>query len=216
MTRLKIDFVSDVSCPWCAIGLASLGKALQRLEAEVEASIHFQPFELNPDMPRGGQDTTSYLTAKYGTTPEQQEATRAAIRERGAAAGFEFHPGGRARVYNTFDAHRLLHWAGQESPAAQLALKSALMVACHREQRAMDEHSVLVECARAAGLDAGRARAILASDEFAAAVRERERFYSRAGIHAVPAVIVDERHVISGGQPAEVFEEALRRIAAAA
>ena len=125
MKPLKIDFVSDVSCPWCAIGLASLERALERLEGDVAPELHFQPFELNPAMPPEGQDITEHITQKYRTTPEQQAQAREAIRERGAAVGFEFRKEGRSRIYNTFDAHRLLHWAALEDGERQHALKKA-------------------------------------------------------------------------------------------
>jgi predicted DsbA family dithiol-disulfide isomerase len=217
MTRhLKIDFVSDVSCPWCAIGLASLEQALQRLHGEVEAELHFQPFELNPDMPPGGEDTTEHLTKKYGSTPEQQAASREAIRQRGAAVGFEFRKEGRPRIYNTFDAHRLLHWAGLEGGDRQHALKKALFEAYFTQGRSPEDHEVLFNAAERSGLDPARAREILGSDEYAAQVREQEQFYTGHGIHAVPAVIIDDRHLIQGGQPPEVFEQALRRLAATA
>jgi predicted DsbA family dithiol-disulfide isomerase len=216
MKPLKIDFVSDVSCPWCAIGLASLERALERLEGDVAPELHFQPFELNPGMPPDGQDITEHLTQKYRTTPEQQAQAREAIRERGAAVGFEFRKEGRGRVYNTFDAHRLLHWAGLEGPARQRALKKALLQAYFTQGRSPGDHEVLAQAAAEAGLDAARAREILAGDEFAADVREREQFYLNHGIHAVPAVIVNDRHLIQGGQPPEVFEQALRQIAAGA
>ena len=213
---LKIDFVSDVSCPWCAIGLASLEKALAALGAEVPAELHFQPFELNPLMAPGGQDVTEHLTAKYGSTPEQQAASREAIRLRGEALGFTFRKEGRGRVYNTFNAHRLLHWAELESAQAQHALKKALLKAYFTDGKSPESVEVLVGAAADAGLDTGRAREILAGDEYAAEVREREQFYLQSGIHAVPAVIINERHLIQGGQPAEVFEQVLRRVAAQA
>jgi predicted DsbA family dithiol-disulfide isomerase len=217
MTRhLKIDFVSDVSCPWCAIGLASLEQALQRLHGEVEAELHFQPFELNPDMPPGGEDTTEHLTKKYGSTPEQQAASREAIRQRGAAVGFEFRKEGRPRIYNTFDAHRLLHWAGLEGGDRQHALKKALFEAYFTQGRSPEDHEVLFDAAERSGLDPARAREILGSGEYAAQVREQEQFYTGQGIHAVPAVIIDDRHLIQGGQPPEVFEQALRQLAATA
>ena len=115
--QLRIDFVSDVSCPWCAVGLASLQQALARLEGEVAADIHFQPFELNPQMAAEGEDSTEHLVRKYGSSAEQIGANREAIRARGAALGFTFNMDRRSRVYNTFDAHRLLHWAeGRRSP----------------------------------------------------------------------------------------------------
>jgi predicted DsbA family dithiol-disulfide isomerase len=211
---LKIDFVSDISCPWCAIGLSSLAQALSNLHGEIDADMHIQPFELNPQMPAGGQDIGEHLAQKYGSTPEQQAQIRDTIRQRGADAGFSFNASGRGRIYNTLDAHRLLHWAGLASADRQLALKKALMVACHGESQAMESPEVLLAAVAQVGLDVARAQAILASDEFAAEVREAEAFYNRQGIHSVPAVIVNDRHLISGGQTAAVYEQALRQIAA--
>ena len=213
---LKIDFVSDVSCPWCAIGLASLEQALRRLEPEVHVNLHFRPFELNPSMPPGGQDIGEHLTQKYGTTRAQQDSAREAIRQRGAAVGFEFRKEGRGRVYNTFDAHRLLHWAGLQDSARQLALKKALLGAYFTEGRSPEDHAVLMDAVAAAGLDAPRAAEILAGGEYADAVREEEQRYLDHGIHAVPAVVIEGRHLIQGGQPPEVFEQALRQIAQSA
>ncbi|MDP2075380.1 DsbA family oxidoreductase [Hydrogenophaga sp.] len=216
-TSLKIDFVSDVSCPWCAVGLGALEEALGKLQGEVSAELHFQPFELNPKMPAEGQDIGEHLTQKYGSTAEQQVQIRDTIRARGAEVGFPFNPEGRGRIWNTFDAHRLLHWAEHEgAPGQQHALKKALLAACHTRSEAMGDHGVLLGCVREVGLDEARAQAILASDEFAQAVREREGFYTSVGIHSVPAVIVNDRHLISGGQPAAVFEQALRQIASEA
>ena len=213
---LKIDFVSDISCPWCAIGLSSLLQALARLQDEVQARLQCQPFELNPRMAPGGQDIGEHLTEKYGSTPEQQAQIRETIRLRGAEVGFEFSPDGRGRIYNTFQAHRLLHWAAVEYPERQVALKLALLQACHRDRQAMDQPEVLLAAVSEAGLDVDHARAILQSDEFADEVREQESFYTSHGIHSVPAVIVNNRHLISGGQPVEVYERALREIVAAA
>ena len=214
-TSLTIDFVSDVSCPWCAIGLHALEQAAQRLRGEVALQLHFQPFELNPQMGPQGQDVAEHLMEKYGATPEQSQQTRDAITERGAALGFTFHMDRRSRIYNTFDAHRLLHWAGQEGAAGQqLALKHALFKAYFTDGDNPGNHDVLLRLAVAVGLDGERARAVLASDEFADAVREQEAFYQQHGIQSVPAVIVNGRHLIQGGQPVEVFEQALRKIAA--
>jgi predicted DsbA family dithiol-disulfide isomerase len=216
MNALKIDFVSDVSCPWCAIALASLEQALERLDGALRVDLHFQPFELNPGMPAGGQDITEHLTQKYGTTPQQQAVAREAIRERGAAVGFEFRKEGRGRTYNTFDAHRLLHWAGLEGQGRQHALKKALLKAYFTEGRSPEDRDVLVQSAVQAGLDPVRAGAVLDSAAYQDEVRQRERFYLDRGIHAVPAVIINDRHLIQGGQPPEVFEQALRQIAAPA
>ena len=211
---MKIDFVSDVSCPWCAIGLQSLETALQRLGGEVQAELHFQPFELNPQMAPEGEEITEHLVRKYGITPEQAQANRESIRQRGAALGFTFDMDKRARIYNTFDAHRLLHWA--ELEGRQRELKHALLRTYFTDGQDPSDHSVLARVAAEVGLDAERAKQILASDEFAAEVRERERFYLDHGVHAVPSVIINDRHLIQGGQPPEVFEQALRRLAAEA
>jgi predicted DsbA family dithiol-disulfide isomerase len=215
-TPLKIDFVSDVSCPWCAIGLAALEQALDRVKGEVQAQLHFQPFELNPQMGAQGQDVSEHLTQKYGSTPAQQAQIRDTIRERGAAVGFEFRREGRGRIWNTFDAHRLLHWAGLEDAGKQHALKKALLVAHHGRGESPASHDVLVAAAQSAGLDAARASEILAGDDYAADVRAQEQYYTGAGIHSVPAVIFNDRHLVSGGQPVEVFEQAIRQIAAGA
>jgi predicted DsbA family dithiol-disulfide isomerase len=213
---LKIDFVSDVACPWCAVGLFSLLQALQGLEGEVQAELHFQPFELNPQMGPEGQDVTEHLTQKYGSGAEQQAANWRALCERAAAVGFEFRREGRGRVWNTFKAHRLLHWAGLEGAAQQLALKTALLQAYFKDAQNTSHDEVLVAAAAKSGLDAARAREILAGDTYAAEVREREQFYAQHGIRAVPSVIVNDRHLIQGGQPPEVFAQALRQIAAEA
>lgn len=211
--HLTIDFVSDISCPWCAVGLSSLNQALKRLGPEITATVRFQPFELNPQMGPGGQDITEHLTQKYGSTPEQQARIRDTIRARGAEVGFEFHPSGRGRVYNTFNAHRLLYWAEQVHPERQAALKMALLQACHRDRQAMENRDVLAEAATAAGLDAEQARAVLADDRYATEVRERQALYLNAGIHAVPAVVINERHLVSGAQPVDVYERVLGEIA---
>jgi len=215
--RLKVDFVSDVSCPWCIIGLKALEQAAGRLQGEVALDLHFQPFELNPQMGPEGQDIGEHLQQKYGATPEQSQRNRDAIAERGAALGFAFRMDQRSRIYNTFDAHRLLHWAGEEGAAgAQAALKHALFTAYFTEGLNPGDHGVLLRAAADAGLDVDRARSVLASGEFADAVREREAFYQQHGIHSVPAIIINDRHLIQGGQPVEVFEQALRQIAAQA
>ena len=213
-TPIKIDFVSDVSCPWCVVGLKSLETALDRLSEQVSADIHFQPFELNPHMVAEGEDINEHLAHKYGATEEQSERNREAIRARGADVGFTFSMNKRGRIYNTFDAHRLLHWA--EQAGHQHALKNALFEAYFTEGKNPGDHEVLIDLAGKVGLDATRARAILASDDYATEVREREQYYLEHGINAVPAVIINERFLIPGGQSPEVYEEALIKAAALA
>ena len=214
MTKtLTIDFVSDVACPWCAVGLASFEQALSELGDEVKIELSFQPFELNPTMAAEGADAAEYLIAKYGMSREQLAQNRQRIAERGAALGFTF--GERKQVWNTFDAHRLLYWAGVEGPpGSQHALKKSLLQAYHGEGRNPGAHDVLLELAGAVGLDVERARVVLASKQFSDEVRAAERFWQEAGIDGVPAVVINRRHLIQGGQPPEVFAQALRKIAA--
>lgn len=213
MTKpMKIDFVSDVSCPWCIIGLGGLEEALARVGDLVDAQITFQPFELNPDMPPEGQNIGEHIFQKYGATPEQSAANREQIRARAAAVGFTIATGPDSRIYNTFDAHRLLHWAGLEGH--QLALKHALFEAYFTRGENPGDHEVLVAAAERAGLDPAAARDVLTSGRFADHIRSLERQWYEAGISSVPAVIINEKYLISGGQPADAFERALRTIAA--
>lgn len=209
---LRIDFVSDIACPWCAIGLSSLQLALSRLGDAVDARIVLHPFELNPQMGPGGEAIVDYLRSKYGRTPAQIAETQAMIRERGASVGFTFGP--RTRVYNTFDAHRLLHWAGIKD--RQLPLKLALLKAYHTDGKDPSDHDVLVQAAESIGLDATEARAVLASGDYADAVRGEQGQYQAMGIHSVPSIIFDNRYLVTGGQPAEAFEQAIRQILAEA
>ena len=218
-TVLKIDFVSDVSCPWCAIGLKALDMALARVADDITAELHFQPFELNPTMAPEGQEINEHITEKYGITPEQADVNRENIRQLGEKVGFTFSRadqpgGGRSRIYNTFDAHRLLHWAGLQGSGVQKTLKEGLLKAYFTDGQSPASHEVLAKVAGESGLDPLQAAEVLASHAYAKEVRERESFYLTQGIHSVPAVIINDRHLISGGQPVEVFEQALRQIAA--
>ncbi|WP_250508291.1 DsbA family oxidoreductase [Caballeronia sp. GAFFF3] len=205
---LQIDFVSDIACPWCAVGLSSLQRALERLGDTVDARITLHPFELNPDMSPQGERIVDYLGRKYGRTPEQIGETQAMIRERGAREGFAF--GERKWVYNTFDAHRLLHWARIEGK--QLPLKLALLRAYHGDGKDTSDPDVLIEAARSAGLDGDEARTVLQSGAYADEVRAEEREFQQLGIQSVPAIIFDQKYLVSGGQPFEAFEEAIRKI----
>ncbi|MDR6477625.1 DsbA family oxidoreductase [Paraburkholderia sp. SIMBA_055] len=209
---LTIDFVSDIACPWCAIGLSSLQLALSRVGDAVDARIVVHPFELNPQMAPEGEAIVDYLGKKYGRTPEQIEETQAMIRERGASVGFEFGP--RTHVYNTFDAHRLLHWAGLEGK--QLPLKLALLRAYHSEGRDPSNHDVLVEVAQSVGLDAEAARNVLQNGDYADEVRAEEEEFQSHGIQSVPAIIFNRRYLVSGGQPVETFEQVIQQILAEA
>jgi predicted DsbA family dithiol-disulfide isomerase len=214
MKPMRIDFVSDVVCPWCVIGLKALEQALANAADAVDAEIHFQPFELNPDMPREGQNVAEHIAQKYGADPERSKGTRDLIRSSAADLGFAMNSGPESRIWNTFDCHRLLHWAGTQGRQAELKL--ALFTAHFSDGRNMGEAEVLVAAAVAAGLDGDAARAVLESDAYAADVRRDEQFWRQQGISAVPAIIIDRKYLISGGQPVAAFEKAIRSIAAEA
>jgi predicted DsbA family dithiol-disulfide isomerase len=209
---MKIDFVSDVVCPWCIIGLGALEQALANAGDVIKAEIHFHPFELNPDMPPEGQNVGEHVAQKYGSTPEQSASAREMIRARAAEVGFTMATSKDSRIYNTFDAHRLLHWAGLEGRQSQL--KHALFEAYFTNGQNPGDYDVLVAAAEKAGLDPVAAREVLVSGKFAKAVRVAEEAWRGEGVSAVPTIVINDKYLITGGQPAAVFERALRRIAA--
>jgi predicted DsbA family dithiol-disulfide isomerase len=209
---LTIDFVSDVVCPWCVIGLKGLEEALARTSDAATAEIRFHPFELNPAMVPEGENIVEHIGRKYGATPEQSAGTRAMIRERAAALGFTMAMGDESRIYNTFDAHRLLHWAGLVGD--QRALKMALFTAYFTEGKNPGDRAVLLAAVEQAGLDPAEAARVLDEGRYAEEVRAEEALWQSRGIQSVPAIVIDQRYLISGGQPPEAFEQALREIAA--
>ena len=211
--HLKIDFVSDVACPWCIIGLRGLEDALARTAGSVDADIAFKPFELNPAMPAGGQNMREHVVEKYGSTPEQSEASRRMIVARAAELGFTMNMTDESRIHNTFDAHRLLHWAALEGRQAEL--KHALFAENFTAGRDVGDPMVLADAAAAAGLDRAAAQEVLASGRYADEVRREEGLWRARGIDAVPGIVINDTHLISGGQSVEFFEQALRQIAAA-
>jgi len=210
MTNLKIDIVSDVSCPWCIIGYQALNQALSNLAPDIQADITWKPFELNPQMLKEGQEITEHITQKYGITVEQSEQNRAAIRDRGLSVGYEFGHRGGGRIYNTFDAHRLLHWAHEQGK--QTELKLALFDLYFQQSGNPSDHQQLLNVVESIGLDVAQAKQILGSDKYTSDVRKQQQFYQAAGVNSVPAVIVNDKHLISGGQPTEVFEQTLKKI----
>jgi len=205
---VRIDFVSDVACPWCAIGYRTLETAVLTLEMPIE--LHLQPFELNPDMPAGGREVLAYLADKYGISVEQAEINQQHIYERAAQVGFRFHPDGRKHVYNTFDCHRLIHWAGEQIDAqAAWRLKGTLLEAYFTRADNMDLAQTLLAAVERAGLSSQRAEEILQSDEFAHDVRAAETRFQMLGIQAVPAMILNNRFLIQGAQPVEHLQAAI-------
>jgi predicted DsbA family dithiol-disulfide isomerase len=209
---IAIDFVSDIACPWCVIGLWGLDQARTALGGEIEAEIHFRPFELSPELPRGGVNLFEHMGRKTGATREQSLAARAAITERAAALGFAMRYGDDFRAYNTFDAHRLLHWAGLTG--GQHALKRALFEAYFDRNEAIDDPAVLAEVAGRAGRNPAEALHVLEAGQYVDDVRAEEQLWQSRGINAVPSIVIDQRYLISGGQPAEAFVQALRSVVA--
>jgi Predicted dithiol-disulfide isomerase involved in polyketide biosynthesis len=209
--KMKIDFVSDVACPWCVIGLGGLERALENLKDVVEPEITFHPFELNPAMEKGGENMLEHVSKKYRIPADEARANRERIKARAASVGFTMNTSDDSRIYNTFDAHRLMAWAAGADK--QQALKHQLFVVNFTNQTDPGDHEALVVAAEKAGLDPVEARAVLASDRYAQEVRADEQLWQSRGITGVPAVIVNDKWLISGGQPPEEFERQLRGIA---
>ena len=208
--HLKIDFVSDIACPWCAVGLNSLEEALKRTSKIVEADITFQPFELNPGMPAPGVNHNEHVAGIYGAGPEQMAASQKTLRERAASVGMALNFTAQSRIYNTFDAHRLLHWAG--TLGRQRELKHALFKANFTDNLNISDTDVLVGIATSVGLDADAAREVLTSLRYGAEVRQAEQLWQSRGIQAVPGMIINGKWLVSGGQPPEYLVEVLRSI----
>lgn len=213
---LTIDFVSDVACPWCAVGLNSLLQALEQLQEEVSADIHFRPFELAPDMPESGERILPHLARKYGISEEQIKQNQANIRDRGAELGFVFDFRSDSMKWNTFAAHQLLHWAAEQGADYQLALKQALLTAYFSHNRNPSDPQVLVELARDVGLDGDEALRVLGDQRYADAVREEEQRWLQLGVSSVPTVVFNQQYALSGGQPVEGFVAAIRDVLAQA
>ncbi|UPG92132.1 DsbA family oxidoreductase [Luteibacter aegosomaticola] len=210
--KLKIDFVSDVACPWCVIGLGGLERALENLKDVVDPEITFHPFELNPNMVKGGENMVEHIVKKYGIGAEEAQTNRERIKARAASVGFTMNTSDASRIYNTFDAHRLMAWAA--GTGKQQALKHQLFVVNFTNQTDPGDHDALVAAAEKAGLDPVEARAVLESDRYTQEVRADEHLWQSRGITGVPAVIVNDKWLISGGQPPEEFERQLRAMAA--
>lgn len=210
--RLKIDIVSDVSCPWCIIGYRSLSLALEKLAPKISAQLAWKPFELNPDMPVEGQHMGEHLHEKYGSSRDDIEQARNMITARGAALGFQFNFKDEGRIYNTFNAHRLLYWARQH--AKQTELKLALFKLYFTEGGNPGNTEELLKTVAKTGLPADEARKILDSDRFAQEVREEEAKYLAMGVHSVPTFIINDHYRLVGGQPVDEFVATLEKITA--
>src|SRR5690554_1927118 len=210
MKNIQIDIVSDIACPWCAIGYARLEKAMQQLASEFEFTVEWRAFELNPDHSGEGEPILPALAKKYGRSEEELHATQAQMMTIARALGLNFEKIQQRLTCNTFDAHRLVKWAREEGK--QTEMKQALFEVYFGEARVVSDQEVLLSCVEAIGLDATKAKQLLESDEYAAKVREEEATYQQAGITSVPAFIINNKHLISGAQETATFVQALREL----
>ncbi|WP_223588969.1 DsbA family oxidoreductase [Pseudomonas sp. A-R-19] len=210
-SSVTIDFISDVVCPWCALGATALEQAIENVAGEVSVALTYKPFELNPNMPAEGEQAVEHLMRKYGRTADDVAAGKAMQIARGEAIGFKFDLEKRTHFYNTFDAHRLLLWALQEG--RQVELKKVLLRGYFSEGQNPSDHQALVRLATDAGLDGASAQEVLASGAFADEVRELETYYQQHGINSVPAMVLNGRHLVSGSQSVEYYEQMLRQMA---
>ncbi|MDB6047999.1 MAG: disulfide bond formation protein DsbA [Pseudomonas sp.] len=208
---VRIDFVSDVVCPWCALGAIALEQAIANLAGEVAVELTFKPFELNPDMPAEGEHAVRHMMRKYGRSAEEVASRNEMVIARGKVIGLQFDLEKRSHFYNTFDAHRLLLWTAGEG--RQVALKKILLKAYFTDGQNPSDHETLVRLAGEAKLSTTRAREILATGEFANEVRELESFYLERGINSVPAMVLNGRELVSGSQSVKEYEQIIRQMA---
>ncbi|NWE11963.1 DsbA family oxidoreductase [Pseudomonas yamanorum] len=213
-TPVTIDFISDVVCPWCALGATALEQAIDNLAGEVKVELTFKPFELNPDMPAEGENAVAHMMRKYGRSAEEVASGKKMLMERGEAIGFSFDLEKRSHFYNTFDAHRLLFWALQQG--RQIELKKSLLRGYFSDGQNVSDPETLARLAAEAGLDLEGARKVLGSTAYANEVRELEVFYREHGINSVPAMVLNGRQLVSGSQSVSYYEQMLREMSAAA
>ncbi|ENM5903591.1 DsbA family protein [Vibrio mimicus] len=209
MHKLTIDLVSDVVCPWCVIGYYRLNHALSRLP-EIEVTLRWHPYELNPRLAMGGENLREHLSKKYGTNLEASQQARKTLTELGQEVGFEFHFFDEMRIYNTRKAHQLLLWANQHDK--QLPLTLALWKAYFQEGKAIDDDEILLELAQGVGLERGACLQVLGDDSWAKAVANTEQQWLQAGIHAVPTLIIEQKYLISGAQTSDILFDVLQRV----
>lgn len=211
MKKLNIEIVSDVSCPWCIIGFKGLETALENVKDSIAGDIQWHAFELNPQMPKEGQELVEHLTEKYGITRQQCEQNKQVVEQRGLDAGYEFGIRGGGRIYNTFDAHRLLCWAKEHEK--QTELKLALFDLYFKKGGNPSDHAQLIHVVKSIGLPVDEASDVLLGNQYTNEVRSEQRTNAERGISSVPAVIVNHKFLISGGQTADAYEKLLVKIA---
>ncbi|WP_324743487.1 DsbA family oxidoreductase [Tsuneonella sp. CC-YZS046] len=216
-SRVVIDIWSDVMCPWCVIGYKHLEQALAELDGEIVATLRWQPFELNPDMPPQGEPRDAHIARKYGRSPEQFAEISNRISTLAAQAGFDMgwqgegHPP-PAMMWNTRRAHILLRWALEtHGPDAQTRLKLALFRAHFQQRRNVSDPVVLLDIAAEAGFDRGGVEAALADDGLDGKVAWEEDRAFQMNITGVPAMVVNGRMLIPGAQDPATYAAILRQ-----
>jgi predicted DsbA family dithiol-disulfide isomerase len=206
---VHVEIWSDIACPWCYVGKRRFEAALAAFERRDDVQVTWRSFELDPHAPRErAHDAATHLAEKYGTSREEAVAMQQRMTDTAARDGLEFRFD-IARGGNTFDAHRLLHLAALHG--AQDALKERLMRAYLTEGQLIGDSAVLERLGTEGGLPAEEVRDVLATDRFAAEVRDDERTASSLGIRAVPFFVVDRAMGASGAHPAEALTEMLRQ-----
>lgn len=210
MVTLDIDLVSDVVCPWCAIGLARLRQAMETLDG-IDCRLRWHPFVLNPDIGADGRDMLEHLGNKYGKTAEEVRESQQQIVAAAAEAGLDFERATQRRSWNTFDVHRVLHEA--RDAGVDQAFNERLFDAYFRKAENPTDAALLREIGVSLGMTADSIDAILTSERHADEVQAEIDYYQQLGVSAVPSFIVAERYLVSGAQPPDVLADALRRVA---
>lgn len=203
---LTIDVYSDVICPWCYVGMRRLERALQQVGEKANVEVSWRPFQLNPTMPREGVDRRAYLEAKFGTV-EAYGQLEEQVSAAGAAEGMSFAFEKIARTPNTFLAHRVIWYAGQQR--CQDAVVGSLFKGFFEEGADLGSPTVLTQLAERAGL---KAETFLRGDEGTADVQSEEAVSRRLGVRAVPYFVLSQAYGISGAQPAEVLVAAIEKV----
>ena len=210
---LRIDIVSDVVCPWCIIGLKQVQQALTLVGKDIAAETHWHPFELNPHMPPEGEDTAEHIARKYGSTPDQSRTNRQRLSDIGDSVGFAFNYGDGMRIYNTFNAHKLLTIFGSERGwRAQTALKMALFTAYFQDRRDVSNVGVLCDIAEELGMDRAVALAWINDVALTETVRAEMAHWTDQNITGVPAIIFDQKYMVPGAQSAETFADVINKV----
>jgi len=210
LPTIRIDIVSDVVCPWCIIGYKKLEQAMLKMKDRVEFQIYWQPFELNPEMPLEGQHLATHLQDKYGSSKAQSIKSRQQIIEIGKSVGFDFRFNENSRIFNSFLAHQLLHWA--KLCGKQTELKLALFDLYFTQQQNPSELALLLDLAEKVGLDRVAAKEVLETQRYAQAVRDDQHFWHKNDVQAVPAFIFNKQYLLSGAQEAQTLQDVIETI----